>query len=184
MRIWKFEIIVTKEKRKVFGARLLAALAVGSLIPGITMTHWMLSWRMSHSILIPQERQLTPYGPVFMRAARGRNGPVILFYGQDGKQIFRERIFNVSTGYVVALAKEYRGQPVATLWTYQANPARKVWAIDVNGERILRLTQAINEYKIRNRVGYVALGLSLLFVVWDAFYALNVRRTRPTIPTS
>lgn len=114
MRIWKFEIIVTKEKRKVFGARLLAALAVGSLIPGITMTHWMLSWRISHSILIPQERQLTPYGPVFMRAARGRNGPVILFYGQDGKQIFRERIFNVSTGYVVALAKEYRGQPVAT----------------------------------------------------------------------
>ena len=183
MRIGQFEIAI-KETRKKPGASLLASCALGLFIYGMLGTHWLLSWRISPSILTPQKRQLIPYGPVVMHAVRGKGTPVILFYGQDGKQIFKEQFFSIPIGYVVALAKQYAGQPVATLWTYQGNPDRKVWAIDVNGERILKLTQAIREYQNDNMFGYGSLGLSLLFVVWDAFYALNVRRTRPTIPTS
>ena len=170
----QFEIEI-KDSRKKPGASLLAACTLGLFIYGMLGTHWLLSWRINPSILIPHEIQLRPQGQVFMRAVREANGPpVILFFGQDGKQIFRERFFSVSN--VVALVRKYAGQPVVTLWTYQGNPARNVWAIDVNGERILTLRQAIIEYRNGNMLGYGSLGLSLLFAVWGVLYLSDVRR--------
>lgn len=46
-----------------------------------------------------------------MRTVRGKDSPVIFFYDQDGKQIFREQFFSVPINYVVALAlaREHAG---------------------------------------------------------------------------
>lgn len=180
MRIWQFEIAIKDDRRKSGGARLLAIFAAVSFVMGIYDTHGLLSWRISPSILIPHEIQLKPRGHVFMSTGRSNRGPPpILFYGQNGKMIFNENFFSVPSGYVVALAREYTGQPVATLWTYRGNPARNVWAIDVNGERILTLRQAIINYQTTNRFGRDLLGFSLLCAAWYAIYAMEVRHIQP-----
>lgn len=180
MRFGAFEITFTPfGKGKRIWSRLLAALAISFFITGMIKTHEMLSYRTASAVLIPRESQLIPNGPVYMATQRTRTGSEVLFYGQTGETIFSEKFFSVPMNNVLPLVKKYAGHPVAILWTYNGNPLRQVWAIDINNERILDLKQAINEYRIDDSFGYGALWASLIFAIWFVASLFEVERVQP-----
>ena len=180
VRVGSFEV-----KRDSLGwknpwAKVLATVAIGLFFSGMIKTSWMISYRQGYSALIPQQDQLRRYGPVYMAIQRTRMGPNVSFYRQNGKAIFSEEYFSIPLPDVLAMANEFSGRPVATLWVYNGNPSRRVWQIDVNNQRILDLKTAIFNYERDDADGYGNLWGSLIFAIWFVASMFEVDRIRPT----
>ena len=179
MRIGAFEI---KSSISVKGSwiwrKILAAGVVAFFIAGMIQTHGMLSYRNSYANLIPQQSQLVPYGPVYMSAHAAKNGPVVEFYGQNGRVIFSEKTFSIPMDSVLNLAGKYKGSPVAILWIYKGNPSRLVWKIYVNNEEVLDLKDSISEYEVHDSFGYGSLWMSLVFAIWFMASLFEINRVK------
>ena len=174
MRLGNFEVRFNPPGRKNIWAKILGGSALAFFISGMTQTHWMASYRLDD--LVPQENQLVRYGPVYMSHHRTRSGPEVVFYNQHGETLLAEKNFSVPLNDVLGMVDRYSGQPIAYLWVYNKNPARRVWEVDLDGERILTLQRATSEYVLYNSSGYGSLLLSATLAAWFVVSILEVNR--------
>ena len=100
----------------------------------------------------------------------------MLFENKNGKVLAGVERFSVPLWEVLAMAKKYAGQPVTTLWMFKANPWVKVWAIDVNGKRVLRLDTQVGNFKRGVANGYDWLAMAALLGLGVAFFYFEVDR--------
>ena len=184
MRFGNFEVRAKPPLSRGVALLLLAPLLLLFLVLGMLNTHWMLSVRHPHryAALIPSGfDQLKQYpGPVYMHihvyTSHAVPETTVLFENKNGKVLAGVERFSVPLWEVLAMAKKYAGQPVTTLWMFKANPWVKVWAIDVNGKRALRLDTQVGNFKRGVANGYDWLAMAALLGLGVAFFYFEVDR--------
>ena len=176
MRLGNLKIKINPPGRKNLWAFILAGVSLGCFITGGITTHWVLNYKKGYSEMIPQESQLLRYGPLFMARHRIKSGDEVLFYNKNGDILFKEQYFSIPQKDILVMVDKFAKAQVAYLWISDINPIRKVWEVDVNGQRILDLQQSIMLYGREIGAGYGNLFASAFFAIWFIVSIFDVSR--------
>ena len=187
MRIGNYEVKPRPPFYRVMALLIVAPIALLFYVNGMLNTHWMASFRhpLAYSAMIPSDfDQLRQYpGAVYMHIHvytynHGIRQTAVWFENQNGTVYGGGERFSVPLWQVVAMANKYVGQPVATLFMFKENPWVKVWAIDVNGKRILSLNTAVANFRRGIALGYDWLVIAALLTLGGLSLYFEVERIR------
>lgn len=147
---------------------------IGSFLPWINDTHWGETYWEGVKV-IPAESQLVKSGPYSLKYFHYQK-PLryeARFIDANGRWAYTwdSQMFN-NNEFVQSVEENLRGKPLVYLWTYDANPAQKIWRVEANQKLVLSYEKALSWYRIKTSLAYP---LWLAGICFCLFLALMIQ---------
>lgn len=139
------------------------------------------SWGQTYwegEALIPTQSQLVKSGPYSLKYYRYQKPQryEARFIDANGSWAYTWNSNTFSNElYIQNIEESLRGRLLVYLWTFDANPAQKIWRVEVDHKQVLGYEEALSWYRVKTSLAYP---LWFAGICFSMFLALMIQIKR------